>query len=251
MSARRPSTAAAAIVLMAVCGIFVCSCRRQEPTSEPAVCAPSWVERGEGLKRSWDLDADGISDRFEERAAELGYDLEPGRCDRDPSAPLREYNDGELQSGLKLVGDGGGFSRFRLATDWGTGPLLYCLQVVAEKLADERDKAMVIGRLSLQEGGPLPNFESHQNGLELEIYYLKRGVGAQSSVDIVAQPDDYDADATRFLMRRLLEVCDPEAIFAHTDALGFSLDDPRIQPDSRMTTYFNLVLRKPQRGVVE
>lgn len=241
MSGRRRTgtwtRAGLAAAALAVCGLGCAG-----PVPEPERC-----EGGEW--REWDRDADGIHDDFEAYAAErLGYELQPGRCDRDPSRPIRAYDDGELEMGLQIRDPGDAF-RFldRGAADWGTGPLLQCLHGVAAELKRDYGSALVVGKISNKQGGFLEDFVSHQNGLELQIFYLRAGGGARAPVDIVDAPDDYDAETTETLMRLLLERCDPHAIFAHIDALGFEPFDDRIQhqDESRSTKFFNLVLRNP------
>lgn len=244
MTTRSLTIAATAVALAAGLGLTYWLLFREPPAPELRPC-----ETGE--PQPWDLDADTIADDFEDYASrELDYDLDSRRCDADPSRPVGAYDDGALDSGLRIVGERASFNLLAAeGADWATGPLLHCLNVVADRLWEKRDKKMVIGRLSLRDGGPLRYSVSHQNGLQLEIYYLRKGLGGQPSVDIVVANDEYDEEATRFLMRSLVTECKPQMIEAHEGALGFDL--PEVVHNENLRTHFDLVLYPPERGSTE
>ena len=153
-------------------------------------------------------------------------DLRTGRCDSDPSRANGPPNDGQLEGGLNLPDRGSGYRHFlgtdRVDTDdWGTLPLLTCLEAVGRAVAG-RNISMGVGDMSLRQGGAFPPHISHQNGRDVDLRYVRRD-RRQVPLDLRFEPDAYDADATKAVFEAFFTHCNVDAIFVDIDRLDFTV----------------------------
>jgi murein endopeptidase len=174
-----------------------------------------------------------------------------GRCDRDPSEAVGEYQAGSLAGGVNLPDSGPGYEHWlgtdpNDADDWGDLALLQCVEAVGRELAAV-GVTLHVGDLSKKPGGPFFPHKTHQNGLEVDVHYPRKD-GAPLPLDIFVDQQKIDLAATRDLFEIFARSCDVAAIFAPSDQLDFSLEEPGLpmvidQPTRR--SEFLVRLRKP------
>ena len=178
-----------------------------------------------GDRRPWDSDGDGISDAVE--AANRKYaDVRTGRCDADPT----RSNGGRAQSGvvplLNLPDRGTGYMHFRGtdgldSDDWGTLALINCIEATGRALAPD-GITIGVGDLSRRGGGRFLPHTNHQNGLDVELRYVRKD-RKDLPLDLRFQLDDYDKAATEKMFRAFLKNCDVVEMFVDIDRLGFKI----------------------------
>lgn len=211
---------------MALAAICVsCGGPPDAPPEDDLDPAPE-IETSCAAQMEWDLDGDSISDATEINNRDAGYHaFDPQVCDDDPSVALGVFTDGSLDGGINLKDLGSGYRHLRGTDgvdedDWGTLPLLNCLEAVG-RAATAAGLQITVNDLSLRQGGFFPPHHSHQNGLDVDLRYA--GVaGFDGPLDIAARPDLYDPVATQVVMAAFVEHCSVAAIFVDTAALGFT-----------------------------
>ncbi len=186
-----------------------------------------------------DTDQDGISDITEDNNADEGYHLfGNGQCDADPSFASGSWCGGSLQGGINLKDSGPGYRHSPGCDgtdndDWGTLKLLQCIELSGIDWTDY-EPFIYVGDLSLQSGGDWPDgynaagcegHDCHENGLEVDIRYVRECCDYSQGFDIVTSPGLYDAAATQLLMQKIIDNCDVELIYCETGSLGFSNAD--------------------------
>ncbi len=181
-----------------------------------------------GRRTSFDTDGDGISDPVERNNGSNNYaDLRTGRCDPDPSRPIGRSSGGRLEGGLNLPDRGSGYRHY-LGTDavdtddWGTLPTLVCLEAVGREVRGI-GVSVGVGDLSLRRGGAFPPHISHQNGLDVDLRYVRRD-RRQVPLDLRFQPEAYDLAATKAVFEAFFRVCNVDVIFVDIDRIGFTVD---------------------------
>jgi murein endopeptidase len=101
--------------------------------------------------------------------------------------------------------------------------------------------------LSLQAGGHFVPHAAHQNGLEVDVRYVRRD-GHVAPLDIRQSPSDYDALTTQTLMQSFLRRCDVSTVFADLPSLSFTneeLDRPVLVQAPGHSNHFHVRLRPP------
>ncbi len=178
-----------------------------------------------GTAAGWDEDGDGISDTIERNNSESGYvPFQLPGCDTDPSRPGGSYYAGRLDGSVNLKDRGTGYVHNRGgdpvdADDWGSLALLACLETVGREW-EATGRELNVNDLSQRGGGRFRPHRSHQNGLDVDLRYVRRD-GKSHPLDIRRDPEAYDADATQALMKLILDHCNVNVIFADVDRLGF------------------------------
>ena len=100
--------------------------------------------------------------------------------------------------------------------------MLNCLEAVGRALAPA-NLSMGVGDLSLRNGGAFPPHSSHQNGLDVDLRYVRRD-RRQVPLDLRFQPDEYDVDATKKVFRAFFDSCDVDVIFVDIDRIDFTIE---------------------------
>ena len=203
-----------------------------------------------GAVQPWDTDGDGISDRVEQNNRTF-HAFDPARCDRDPSAATGQPASGALLHGVNLADDGDGYVHLRGtdppdSDDWATLRMLNCLEAVGRE-ARALDVRITVNDLSRRPGGPFVPHSSHQNGLDVDVRYL-RSDGRVAPLDIRQSPRDYDALTTQAVMRVFIQRCDVSTVFVDLPSLNFTndeLDRPVLVQAPGHTNHFHVRLRRP------
>ena len=225
-----------AILVLCVTSSFACAgSKRSEPQPQPQP-QPAPVETPPsvncGRVQPFDSDGDGISNPVERNNSINSYaDLQTGRCDDDPSSPQGVPNKGKLIGGLNLPDKGTGYFHFRGTDgvdkdDWGSLTLLTCLESVGRALRAE-GIVLNVGDLSLRGGGRFPPHASHQNGMDVDLRYVRRD-RRSAPLDLRSDSAAYDPVATKKMFDIFLRFCPVRLIFVDTDRVNFPLDDDRI-----------------------
>lgn len=173
---------------------------------------------------TWDTDGDGISNNTENNSANShhGFDIEI--ANENPSIAQGTPYNGDLFGGINLWGEGSGYKQWRNndeqdTDDWGTLHLINMIEMAGRMLIGDQDHPLdewaitsdnpnYTGRygvldLSLQYGGIFIPHESHQNGLDVDIRYVRTD-RTESSFNFDDDPiDDYDYWATMKLIEAI------------------------------------------------
>jgi hypothetical protein len=256
----------AALLLLWVAGSPMVACGREDETPRhrragravnttatradaaevaPAADAPAAC----GSRQSWDQDGDGISDAIEDNNRPFGHAFSPSRCDRDPSRPVGAPASGSLSLGVNLRDRGPGYLHVRGTDpvdgdDWGTLPLVACIEDVGRSW-ESTLLAVTVTDLSLRAGGLFRPHSSHQNGLDVDVRYI-RADGRAAPLDIRLQPDGYDPVATRGLIEAFIALCPVHVIFTDLDFLQFTNEDvarPVLMTARGHTNHFHVRLK--------
>jgi murein endopeptidase len=216
-----------------------------EVTPEPVVC---------GTVKPWDGDGDGVSDATEENNAKAGYlPFSPSQCDTDPSHPEGTFYAGSLDHGVNLTDRGSGYIHLRGgdpvdADDWGSLALVSCIEAVG-RAWEATGRRINVTDLSQRPGGKFRPHRSHQNGLDVDLRYVRKD-GQDAPLDLRRNPEAYDTLATQELLRLFLQHCDVNLIFSDTGRLGFT--DQELDPGRNVLTqapghsnHFHLRLKPP------
>ncbi|MEM7676265.1 MAG: penicillin-insensitive murein endopeptidase [Myxococcota bacterium] len=204
-----------------------------------------------GNQQSFDSDGDGISDRVEDNNGNNNYaDLKTGRCDNDPSRPGGRPASGRLTGGLNLPDRGIGYLHY-LGTDavdtddWGALRTLSCLEAVG-RILDGSGIRLGVGDLSLRRGGSFPPHTSHQNGLDIDMRYVRRD-RRSVPLDLRIDPEDYDEPATKRVLTAFFQACAVDMIFVDIDRIGFTVEgqEERIIHVNGHSNHFHVRLRGP------
>jgi hypothetical protein len=210
-----------------------------------------------GRIAAWDREGDGLSDTIEENNARAGYAaLDPEDCDRDPSRVEGEPYRGRIASALNLSDRGAGYRHFRGGDpvdgdDWGSLALVDCLERVGRSF-EASGRRVNVNDLSRRAGGRFPPHRSHQNGLDVDVRYVRQD-GADAPLDLRFDPDEFDASATQQLFRLFVEHCPVRVILADVDRLGFGTAELGVPPGTLLfapghSNHFHVRLKPPRSG---
>jgi len=110
----------------------------------------------------------------------------PTVSDNDPSTANGQPNNGTLTGGIFLPEEGMGYYHFygadaRFTDNWGTLKLIKIIEEVAREWNQSHPDGprIGVGDMSLRAGGLWIDHASHQNGLDVDLRYL-RSDGAES-----------------------------------------------------------------------
>ena len=117
-----------------------------------------------------------------------------------------KHHQGWLENGLNLVNSGTGYYHY-LGTDgidtddWG---VLHLINMIEGAGRDWYDNFMTparigVGDMSLRNGGKWDDHSSHENGLDVDVRYV-RNDNQDSSLNIADDQSHYDTAATSYLM---------------------------------------------------
>lgn len=77
---------------------------------------------------------------------------------------------GRLKNGIALPWVGEGFKFVRYGR-WGTSSMIYGLQLIAKDVNFPDSPPLQIGDISYQYGGPIRRHKSHQNGVDVDVFF--------------------------------------------------------------------------------
>src|SRR3990170_1332701 len=199
--------------------------------------------------RSWDSDGDGISDavELETHNREL-YHFDVQLQDYDISVARGFVDAGTLENGINLPDTGAGYIHFPVGDpkdtdDWGTLTLVNLLEQVAREYRnpygecnediqwDNRDylPRPQYNDLSLQFGGSFqPDHTSHQNGLDVDVRYLRLGErnGNEIPLDLRYDSAAHDVESTLELLTCFWQ--NPRVIAIYYDSVRSLIDPPTV-----------------------
>jgi len=214
-------------------------------------CSQSNATDCGSLPEQWDADGDGISDATERNnAAEQYHPFDPESCDRDPTVVVGEPHDGGIQGAINLKDVGVGYRHYRGGDpsdgdDWGSLALINCIEAIGRRWGDRRPR-ININDLSVNTGGRFSPHRSHQNGLDVDVRYV-RNDGADGPLDLELTPDLHDADATREMLEAFFAACPVHVVFADLDSLGFKPGDARVRHANGHSNHFHVRLAAQER----
>ncbi len=176
----------------------------------------------------WDTDGDQISDAVElESHNSVLYGFRIDVWDPNPSRAFGTRSNGTLFQGLNLPDEGTGTTRYvhqfgsDLADtdDWGTLSLLNVIESVARAyrntqrtchpeivfLVRELLPRPQINDLSLQTGGYWSDHSEHENGLDVDVRYLR--ISGETGLDLAIQTERafFDLESTLELLQCFLD----------------------------------------------
>lgn len=212
---------------------------------------------------AWDTDCDGISDAVETSPANGRYNLVPTRKDSDPSFPNGTPENGSLTNGLKLPDANPGYYEYRPASDprwdqqpdsndWGTLRVINAIEASSRGWIDVSPPTNVcnvhsclycgtpratqfgVGDIS-KFGGDLwlhsydagRRHDFHRNGLEVDIRYIRKDRNP-IPLDIQANPQDYDINATYDLMSCFVNKSPKGVSLIYADSASLGFWDPTV-----------------------
>jgi len=177
----------------------------------------------------WDVDCDQISNAVETNGANAYLGLDPQVANANPSIAHGTYSDGWIENALNLPNVGTGYSHYIGSDtvdkdDWGTLDVVIMIEAGGRDWYNDNHPPPRIGigdlshgdATSHQFGGQFPPHSCHENGLEVDIRYV-RNDGAELPLNI-AGPDSlkYDISATADLMNYLIANGDVVLIYIDT-----------------------------------
>ncbi|MCH7575090.1 MAG: penicillin-insensitive murein endopeptidase [Candidatus Marinimicrobia bacterium] len=180
------------------------------------------------LNPYWDSDGDNISDAVETNPANAEYGFDVDSVDADPSIAHGTPTSGWLEGGLNMPDAGEGYYHYygpdtvvEYFDDWGTLTLINMLEGGGRSSKDGGLARIGFGDLSLKAGGDWQPHDSHQNGLDVDIRYLRKD-GAEDRLDIGTNYDEYDVTGTVKMINLLIETQIPIALVYVHPNVGIS-----------------------------
>lgn len=226
------------LLLLPIAAMATMETSCKEDTLSPS----DYTEQPPDACPSWDRDCDGISNAVETNDANSYLNLDTNAFNANPSiahgCPCTSSCYGWIENALNLMNEGTGYYHYRGpdavdTDDWGVLDLINMIEGAGRDWdSDYRVPPRIgVGDLSWgdqytqQFGGPWDH-SCHQNGLEVDIRYV-RNDGLDTSLNI-AESDSvyYNPAATSFLMNRLIDHADIEVILydsVHAGILGWPL----------------------------
>ncbi len=197
----------ALIVLVISTMADICPPYPDPPTETPPDVCPSW-----------DTDCDNISDAVETNDANSYLGLDPNSVDTNFSVAHGYPWDGWIENAFNLVNEGTGYSHYNPekgeplidTDDWSVLTLINMIEGAGRDWYSNGyiPPRIGVGDLSKgdqytqQFGGYFPPHKCHQNGLEVDIRYV-RNDGNEGGLNVYTQPSLYDQSATVKLMNFL------------------------------------------------
>jgi len=159
------------------------------------------------------------------------------------------YADGKLKAPTQLPNEGFGFSRYLTKKDrsWGTTDLITLIQNVAEVFFKNFPDfgPLAVGDISQREGGDITPHASHQNGLDVDILYVKKlksnSYDPQGNLDLFKM-----IVASKHVNRIFLSPTMKKNLCKHAKSSGLMEDEltletlHRLRPLEKHTTHFHI-----------
>jgi hypothetical protein len=189
---------------------------------------------------AWDRDGDSISVAVELDSINNSlYHFDTSAIDRNPSLARGTPGAGTIDSGIHLPNAGTGYYHF-LGTDtvytddWGVLGLVNTVERAGRCWDEAQRRRTGIGDMSRRAGGSFPPHQDHQNGLDADVRYVRRGGAAQDTfgLDLQVNPNDLDTNATIILWNCFVQ--SPRVEFLIIDSIYFRpfiLNSPKLRFD--------------------
>lgn len=172
----------------------------------------------------WDLDGDTMSNAVEGESHNRDlYLLDSLHFNLNPSRPFGTRGGGSIISALNLPDTGYGFKHDTVGDhpntdDWGTLPLINVIEQVGRRFrrwpcrtryfnADSLARVQPLD-LSRQGGGYFSPHAEHQNGLDVDVRYVRHNneEGSLNLADPVQRGSEYDSGATKELFVCFIQI---------------------------------------------
>lgn len=188
----------------------------------------------------WDTDGDSISNAVELNDANDFQNFDTAQYDYNPSIARGLPNNGWIDCALNLVNSGTGYYHNvgpdAIDTDdWAVLAMIYMIEAAGREWygLGKVPPRIVINDLSRGDahtqsfGGAFPPHDSHQNGLDVDIRYV-RNDGQEIGLNIAddKQRQYYDAANTVVLLNRLRKYGRVTIIYMDTVHAGITVRDP-------------------------
>ncbi|MDD3731052.1 MAG: penicillin-insensitive murein endopeptidase [candidate division Zixibacteria bacterium] len=182
------------------------------------------TDKPEDICPYYDSDCDEISNAVENNDANDYLNLNPNAKNSNPSIAHGDPCVGWLENGLNLVNTGTGYYHYNPEADmddWGTLHLINMIEISGRiwNSSFKEPPRISIGDLSLKYGGTFAPHGCHENGLEVDIRYV-RNDGQEAVLNIAKNPEYYDIEKTQFLINRLIFNAKVELIYCDTVNIG-------------------------------
>jgi len=184
---------------------------------------------------SWDTDGDNISNAVETNSANSYLGLDPNTPNANPSIahgyPCQSQGGGYIEKAFNLPNQGTGYYHYNPdkgeplidTDDWGVLALINMIEGAGRLWVwnEYSPPRIGVGDLSKgdqytqQFGGYFPPHSCHQNGLEVDIRYV-RNDDLDSALNIAWYPEYFDEFATEILIRYLIRNAHIELIYVDT-----------------------------------
>jgi len=187
---------------------------------------------------NWDSDCDNISYAVETNDVNSYLGLDPDIANENPTIAHGIPTEGWTENALNLRDSETGYYHFNGedatdTDDWGTLHIINMIEGAGRKwyannalppriqVADLSWGNVFTGMF----GGKFGDHASHQNGLDVDLRYLRID-DHELSLNIATNPDKYDVTATIALINTLLMYCDIDLIYVDTVHAGIRVSDP-------------------------
>lgn len=199
----------------------------------PCTNQPGVTETPQNANPAWDTDGDTISNAVELNSANDYLDLDTAVWDANPTISHLCPCSGSIINALNLVNNGTGYwhnpGDDAIDTDdWGVLALINMIEGAGRRWYAEGQTPprLTVNDLSRgnaatqQFGGYFSPHSCHQNGLEVDVRYVRKD-NQEAGLDIAgADSAQYDTTATCALITYLLANADVDSIFIDTIHAG-------------------------------
>lgn len=208
---------------------------------------------GIGVYPLFDRDEDGISDLIEARNEGTNtVNFRPTVHDNDPSTANGQPNAGTLTGGVFLPEEGIGYYHFygtdgRFTDNWGTLNLVRIIEEVGLEWNQRHPDGprIGVGDMSLRTGGAFPPHSSHQNGMDVDVRYVRNNrLESQYafSTDDDPDPQGYSQAMTQELLEIFCESGEIDRIYVDPHA-NLTVQDCNLIVDNTRGHYHHFHLR--------
>jgi hypothetical protein len=196
----------------------------------------------------WDTDGDGISNSVETNPSNAHHNFNTTIVDVNPSIASGTPTSGSLEGGINLPDEGEGYYHYYGSDpidtdDWGTLALINIIEGGGRSWWEWHVTPRAgFGDMSLQNGGNWPPHTSHQNGLDVDVRYV-RNDGEEASINIATQQELYDSHATADLMNCLIQ--NGNIVVIYIDEEHANLENGVLQHWPGHETHFHVRIEDP------
>ena len=180
-------------------------------------CGPQRSEVPQNQCPGWDTDCDGISNAVELNSVNSYLHLDTARAYANPSIAHGTPSNGWIEKGINMVNSGTGYYHY-LGTDdaetddWAVLAMINIIEGAGRAWHDGNQSPPRIGIGDLSKGnasteefgGSFPPHTSHQNGLDVDIRYIRKD-NKEDGLNLLdtLERRNYDTTATIALMNYL------------------------------------------------
>ena len=190
------------------------------------------VENPPDVNPYYDSDGDEISSAVEVNPPNSYLNLDTTVWDSNLCVAHGMPTNGWLEKPYNIVDQGTGYYRYNTEADtddWGTLELINIIEAAGRAWHAENMNVSLFAindlshgdLITLTFGGYFHPHTSHQNGLDVDVRYV-RSDGDTGMLNIAEDPKDYDTAATSTLMNRFILNGRVEKILVDMDNIGFT-----------------------------